>query len=74
MIYDDHVHLVDKTVSTYYDSGIFKNGITFKDYGLTQIMTQKLEKVSDAMIMCWNLDHKPMFEKYCTGRKVSVQT
>jgi len=73
MIYDDRVHLVDKTVSTYYDDGIFRNGISFKDYGLTQIMTQKSEKVSDAMIMCWNLDHKPMFEKYCTSRKVAVQ-
>lgn len=71
--YSDLVHMVDKTKSTYYDDGIFKDGITFENYGLNEIMTQKAELVSDAMIMCWNLDHKTNFAKYCKNRRVAVQ-
>lgn len=71
--FDDLVHIVDKTKVTYYDDGIFKDGISFENYGLNNIMTQKAELVSDAMIMCWNLDHKPKFEEYCDNKRVAVQ-
>lgn len=71
--YDNLVHIVDKFESTYYDNDEFKNGITFKDYGLKEFMTHKREAVSDAMIMCWNLDHKQNFMKYCIKKRVAVQ-
>jgi FkbM family methyltransferase len=71
--YNDLVHIVDKSKVTYYDDGIFKEGISFENYGLSTIMAQKAERVSDAMILCWNLDHKPKFEEYCDNKRVAVQ-
>jgi len=71
--FDEQVHIVDKFESVYYDTDEFKNGVMFRDYGINQLMTHKAERVVDAMIMCWNLDHKPNFNKHCKNRRVAVQ-
>jgi len=57
----------------YFDTDIFKNGEKFENFGVDELMIRKHEGVTDAMVMCWNHDHKKNFEKHCKSFNVAVQ-
>jgi FkbM family methyltransferase len=71
MKYDDLVK--KKTKFVYTDHDEFRHGQEFKDFGVSELMIRSAEQVTDAMVMCLCLDHKPAYLEYCRNFRVAVQ-